>query len=211
MKELLEKIKKDNLKVSSSVEHEESDLNLHLKLNVSKGGLTEKYNFYGIVGVYTSSTLNKKYLDVDINDSYRISATFEGFEVEVSKLLESLVNMGLKSVAQAIKITDEEFRMQAYQAVNNSKLVQQMYGNLKVLATTPLDEQLLFNLSNQSALPQDISTYTPQTPSQYAHSRLDSHLHNTFLTHFTQDKLNEYVTNEDIAKIIKTLRKKLKI
>jgi hypothetical protein len=127
MESILKQFENKNQEIKSSNLKSGFSFSLHGSFDIQKGSLKQTINFYA--NLYESR--HKGFIivdDWDINE--RLNTEFSGIKVDdLDKLIESLKNSGLKSLAEGLRISNDEILVELSKQIECSDIFNRMYGD----------------------------------------------------------------------------------
>jgi hypothetical protein len=128
----------NNATVTSVVTQENSSLNAGGYITITKGLMSIDITYWG--SVYKS--IYPGFASVDDVDWDTLETRIGGVKIDsLSKFNEGLGNMGLTSVSNNLKISDEEIRDEIYKAMGESKAFDNVFKGLKLFDSAPFEER----------------------------------------------------------------------
>lgn len=128
----------NNAEVTSVSSKESASLNLGGYLTITKGIISMDISYW--CNLYAS--MYPDCISVDDSDWDGMGVSIGGVKIDsISKFNEGLTNMGLSSVSDNLKISDDEIRKEIYKAVGKSKMVKAVFGNSKLFDLMTFDEK----------------------------------------------------------------------
>jgi hypothetical protein len=145
MKSILKQFENKNQKIKSSNFNPSFSFSLYGNFDIQKGSLKQTINFYANL----HELKYKGFIDVDDWDVNEITNTeFSGIKVDsLSKLIESLKNSGLTSLAEGLDISDDEILVELSKQIEINDTFKRMYGNdIKLFNTLTKDEKEIIKI-----------------------------------------------------------------
>jgi len=128
----------NNAEVTSVVTQENSSLNAGGYLTITKGIISMDITYWA--NVYKS--IYPGCISVDDSDWDTLNVYISGVKIDsISKFNEGLTNMGLTSISNNLKISDDEIRQEIDKALDKSKIVKAVFDDFKLFDLMPFDER----------------------------------------------------------------------
>lgn len=128
----------NNAEVTSVVTQENSSLNAGGYLTITKGIISMDITYWA--NLYKS--IYPDCISVDDSDWDTLDVYISGVKIDsISKFNEGLTNMGLTSISNNLKISDDEIRQEIYKALDKSKIVRAVFDDLKLFDLMTFDER----------------------------------------------------------------------
>lgn len=128
----------NNANVSSSNIKDESTLRAGGKMTINKGMISMDINYWA--DVYKSRYIG--FASVDDMDFEQGNTYINGIKIDsISKFNDGLNNMGLSSISEQLKITNDEIRNEIYKAINDSYSFKYVYPNLELFESLDKEKQ----------------------------------------------------------------------
>jgi hypothetical protein len=145
MESILKQFENKNQEIKSSNLKSGFSFSLHGSFDIQKGSLKQTIDFYA--NLYESRY--KGFIDVDDWGVNEITNTeFSGIKVDsLSKLIESLKNSGLTSLAEGLDISDDEMLVELSKQIEINDIFKRMYGDdIKLFSTLTKDEKEIIKI-----------------------------------------------------------------
>jgi hypothetical protein len=147
MESILKQFENKNQEIKSSNLKSGFSFSLHGSFDIQKGSLKQTIDFYA--NLYESRY--KGFIvvdDWDINE--RSNTEFSGIKVDdLDKLIESLKNSGLKSLAEGLRISNDEILVELSKQIECSDIFKRMYGDdFKMLDALSKEDREIVKIQN---------------------------------------------------------------
>jgi hypothetical protein len=128
----------NNAEVTSVVTKENYSINLSGNLTITKGLMSIDINYWGS----TYRSMYPGFASADDIDWETLETRIGGVKIDsLSKFNEGLSNMGLTSVSNDLKISNEEIINEINKAMGASELFKIVYKGLKMFNLAPFEER----------------------------------------------------------------------
>jgi len=128
----------NNAEVTSVVTQENFNVRAGGYIDINKGLISISISYWA--DLYKS--IYPGFVSVDDRDWDMLETYIGGVRVDsISKFNEGLANMGLSSVSNDLKISDEEINNEIYKAISESKIFKGVYKGLKLFNSATIEER----------------------------------------------------------------------